>query len=70
MRLAHAPMTPRARTSVLDTCKVENLMDSWAARDSVENGSDSSRYNTSDCGVVDALILGCCMRILVASVSP
>ena len=26
-------MSLRARASVLDTCKVENVMDSWAARD-------------------------------------
>ena len=45
-----------ARTSVLDACKVENVMYSWAARDSVENGSDSSRNDTSDCGAVGALI--------------
>ena len=45
-------MSLRARASVLDTCKVENVMDSWAARDSIENGSDSSGYDTSDCGAV------------------
>ena len=55
-RLAHVPMSLRARPSVLDTCKVENVMNSWAARDSVENGSDSSGYDTSDCGTVGALI--------------
>ena len=55
-RLAHATTSLRARTSVLDTCKVENVMNSWAARDSVENGSDSSGYDTSDCGAVGALI--------------
>ena len=41
---------------MLDTCPVENVMDSWAARDSVENGSDSSGYDTSDCDPVGALI--------------
>ena len=41
---------------MLDTRKVENLMDSWAARDSVENGSESSGYDTSDCGAVGVLI--------------
>ena len=33
-------MSLRARTSVLDTWEVENMMDSWASRDSVGNGSD------------------------------
>ena len=47
----------RARTSVLDTCKLENVTDSWAARDSVESGSDSSGNDTSDCGAVSTLIL-------------
>ena len=41
---------------MLDTCKVENVLDSWADRHSVENGSDSSGYDTSDCGAVGALI--------------
>ena len=41
---------------MLDKCKVENAMDSWAATDSIENGSDSSGYDTSDCGAVGALI--------------
>ena len=49
-------MRLRARTSVLDTCKVENVMESWASRDSVESGSDRSGNDTSDCGAVDALI--------------
>ena len=49
-------MSLRVRISVLETCKVENVMDSWADRDSVENGSDSYGYHTSDCGVIDALI--------------
>ena len=40
----------------MDTCKVENVMDSWEARDSVENESDSSGCDTSDCGAVGALI--------------
>ena len=35
-------MSVQARTSVLDTCKVENMMDSWAAKDSVRMWSDSS----------------------------
>ena len=55
-RSAHVPMSLRARTSVLDTCKVENVIDNWAARDSVENGSDSFGSDTSDCGAVGALI--------------
>ena len=42
---------------MLDTCKVENVMDSWAARDSVENGSDSSGNDTSDSGAVGTLII-------------
>ena len=41
---------------MLDTCKVDNMMNSWAARDSVENGSDISGCNTSDCVAVGALI--------------
>ena len=41
---------------MIDTCKVENMMDSWAARDSAENGLDSSGYDTSDCDVVGAMI--------------
>ena len=41
---------------MLGTCKVENIVNSWTFRDSVENGSDSSGYDTSDCGAVDALI--------------
>ena len=41
---------------MLDTCKVENMMDSWAAMDSIENGSDSSRYDMPNCGAVGALI--------------
>ena len=49
-------MSILARTSLLDTCKVENVMDSWAAKDSVENRSDSSGCDTSDCGSVGALI--------------
>ena len=53
---AHLPMSLRARTSVIDTCKVENVMGSWAARYSVENRSDSSGYGTSDCGAIGALI--------------
>ena len=58
------------KASVLDTCKVENVMNSWAAKDSVENGSDSSGYGTSDCGAVGALIfqrlfyLGSCSKWL------
>ena len=48
---------------MLDTCKVENVMDSWAARDSVENGSDSSGYDTSDCCTVGDLIS---LRLLYA----
>ena len=56
---------------MLDTCKVENVMDSWVARDSVENGSDSSRYDTSDCGVVGTLIfLWLLYSDFAASVSP
>ena len=31
-------------------------MDSWLARDSVENGLDSSEYDTSDSSAVGALI--------------
>ena len=31
-------MSLRSRVSVLDTCKVENMVDSWVVRDSVENG--------------------------------
>ena len=49
-------MSLRARASALDTCKVESMMDNWAAKDSVENGSDSSGYDTSDCGAVGAVI--------------
>ena len=56
-RSAHVPMSLRARTSVLDTCTVENVMDSCAARDSVENGSDSSGNGTSDSGAVSTLII-------------
>ena len=41
----------------MDTCQVENMMDSWAARDSVENGTDSSGNDTSDCGAVGTLII-------------
>ena len=43
-------------------------MDSWTARDSVENESDSSGYDTSDCGAVGALMflrllyLGSCSK--------
>ena len=75
-RSAHVPMSPRVRTSVLDMCKVENVMDSWAVRDSVENRSDSSGYDRSDCGAVSALIFpwllyspdSCCLsRVYVPS---
>ena len=41
---------------MLGTCKVENMMDSWAGRNSVKNGSDSSGRNASHCGTVGALI--------------
>ena len=41
----------------MDTCKVENVMDSGAARDLVENGSDSSGNDTPDSGTVGALIM-------------
>ena len=41
---------------MLDTCKVENVMDSWLARDLVENGLDSSGYDTSNYGIVNALM--------------
>ena len=41
---------------MLDTCKVENVMNSWAARDPVQSGSDSSGNDTSGCGAVGALI--------------
>ena len=41
---------------MLDTLEVENVMDSWAVRDSVENRSDSSGYDRSDCGAVGAFI--------------
>ena len=41
---------------MLDTCKLENMMNSWAARDSVKNGSDSSGCDMSDCGAVGAMI--------------
>ena len=43
-------------TSVLAMYKVENMMNSSVARDSVGNGLDSSEYNRSDCGAVGALI--------------
>ena len=55
-RSAHVPMSLLARTSVLDTCQVENVMDYWYARDSVWEGSDNSENDTSDCGAVGALI--------------
>ena len=55
-RQAHVPMSLRAGISVLDTCKVENMMDSWAARGSFENGSNSFGCDTSDCGTVGAMI--------------
>ena len=56
---------------MLDMCKVENVMDGWVARDSIENGSDSSRNDTLDSGVVSPLIfLRLLYPILVASVSP
>ena len=54
--LAHVLMSLWARTSVLDMYKMENVMDSWLARDSVRNGSDSSSYDTSNCGTVGAMV--------------
>ena len=41
---------------MLDICNLENVMDSWPARDLVKSGSGSSRNDTSDCGTVGALI--------------
>ena len=38
---------------------VKNVMDSWAARDSVEKTSDSSEHDTSDCDAVGVLIFPC-----------
>ena len=55
-RLAHVPMSLQARTSVLDMCMVENVLDSWAVGDLVENRSDSLGYNTLDCDAIGALI--------------
>ena len=71
---------------MIDTCNVENVMDSWEARDSVENGSDSSGCDTSDCVAVGVLIFlrllyldscrkwfysdSCCLLCVVCSVSP
>ena len=41
---------------MLDTYKVENMMDSWAVNDSAENGLNSSGYDTLDCDTIGAMI--------------
>ena len=56
-----------------NACKVKNVMDSWLARGLVENRSDSSGYDTSDCGAAGSLIFlsllyanSCSKRVLLS----
>ena len=56
-RPAHVQMSLWARTSPLDTCQMENVMESWAVGDSVERQFDSSETDVSDGVAVGTLII-------------